>query len=192
MVSLEQQHYLVTYSHQNGHGLIKQPFWFRQQRNFVASKKKIMAKFSQEWWNCTHWVNVTGFFPSSNSVSQQKIHIKQSTLRARAALFTDSTFFNTFLKVLPFTISCFHRLLSTVLTEMFPVVSEGWILLFAECWSALCCIHWNFSCYYYYSVYYCHSFASHSQKLLEDVLKAELGECWCLCAFECQGKILLG
>lgn len=88
----------------------------------------------------------------------RKIHIKQSMLRARAALFTDSTFLNTFLKALPLTKSCFHRLLSTVLTEMFPVFSEGWILLFAERWSALCCIHCSFSCYYY-SLYYGHSFS---------------------------------
>lgn len=72
-------------------------------------------------------------------------------------LYLQTPHFSThFWKALPLTKSCFHRLLSTVLTEMFPVVSEGWILLFAECWSALCCIHWNFSCCYY-SVYYCHS-----------------------------------
>lgn len=158
MVSLKQQHHsLMTFSHQNGHGLIKQLSDLDKKETLLLQRTRLWLNFPK----CAETAPVGLMSLDSLQVPTQfhsRKSISSSQRWERELLYLQTPHFSTHFWKRRLSLKAASTvLLSTVLKEMFPVVSEGWILLFAERWSALCCIHWNFSSYYYF-VYYCHSF----------------------------------
>lgn len=144
MVSLEQRH-------QHDHGLIKQFFDLDNKDTLLLQRKRLWLNLPK----CGETAPVGLMSLDSLQVPAQfhsRKSISSSQCWEQELLYLQAPHFSTHF--------CKHCLsLKAASTDYYPQYSQRCFLLSNIIFCrALICIHWNFSCYYY-SVYYCHSFA---------------------------------